>query len=105
MIKFQQRQALTSHFESFWSIVHSGAFESGIIQKSRDIIGTIFNSNTTYLSKINKDKSKYSNPWSQTVAIASLPFSDLAFTELMFNKSRWSHVQNLQSSEFFEIFR
>ena len=24
MIKFQQSQALTSHFESFWSIVHCG---------------------------------------------------------------------------------
>ena len=25
MIKFQQSQALTSHFESFWSIVHSNS--------------------------------------------------------------------------------
>ena len=33
MIKFQQSQALTSHFESFWSIVQEVAIRSFILQK------------------------------------------------------------------------
>ena len=29
IVKFQQSQALTSHFESFWSIVHRGPVLKG----------------------------------------------------------------------------
>ena len=32
MIKFQQSQALTSHFESFWSIVSNGKLVCSLIQ-------------------------------------------------------------------------